>query len=235
MNWSGIALGFSIVLCACSPNVEEGEASGPMDKPSAAIPDLAGGQSGTESRAGYDCVLDEARVEGVPLDKKPSQIAVSPDQVFDLIEGTRAFSCSVPSARPQTTDQEAGTAADAGSSVDGGSFADVTVAVEIQRGSEARLLTGKLYSDTFQDDAPVDCYVLELDATVTLRSNGESVSRAVPLRVDHLGATQEIQGSWQLASLAESKGLKFTFRHDARELFVVSPNWTTWCPALPGS
>jgi hypothetical protein len=122
---------------------------------------VAGGQSGTASEGGYSCSLEDAMVESVPLDQLPYGIKCSPNQAFDALEGTTSYFCK---------------------------RSALSFTVSIERGSGARLLTGKTYSDTDSSAPPRACQELELDAQVVIQASDESLSFAGPalLRLDHL-------------------------------------------------
>jgi len=128
---------------------------------------VAGGQSGTTADGGYSCSLDEATAEKVPLDQLPYGIQCSPNQAFEALQGTSSYFC-----------QESG----------------LTFRVGIERGSSARLLTGKASSDTNSSAPPKACHVLELDAQVVIQASDDSLSFTGParLQLDHLCSSTSI-------------------------------------------
>jgi hypothetical protein len=128
---------------------------------------VAGGQSGTTSDGGYSCSVVDAAVENVPLDQLPYGIQCSPNQAFDALEGTTSYFCKESA---------------------------LTFSVSIERGSGARLLTGKTYSDTDPSAPPMACQELELDAQVVIQASDDSLSYAGPalLQLDHLCSTTSI-------------------------------------------
>lgn len=157
---------------------------------------VAGGQSGTDSEGSYSCVLDSPTVESLALDQAPAGVSCSPNAAFDRFEGTRVFQCKEH---------------------------NVTFTTSVTRGSSARRLTGKSYSDTGDSSPPTDCWVMSLDATVAVHSSDGRVDLERPstLTVDHVCDSAVIEPAVQVP---EGK-LRLELRED--ELFVVFPPTTT--------
>jgi uncharacterized membrane protein YgcG len=150
-------------------------------------------------------------VETIPLDQSPVGVACSPDLLFARLEGDHSFDCKEH---------------------------DVSFNVEVTRGSAARRLTGKLYSDTGGKGDPSPCYAMALDASVAILASDDSVSFQGPasLTVDHLCSTLEIAPKVQ-GSQGE---VAFEFYLD--DLFVIFPDHSTEhclnpvnAPSIPGS
>jgi len=157
---------------------------------------VAGGQSGTDSEGSYSCVLDSPMVESIALDQAPAGVTCSPNSVFERFEGTQTFLCKEH---------------------------DVSFTMSVTRGSSARRLTGKLYSDTGDSSPPTDCWAMSLDATVAIRSSDGRVDfeRPSTLTVDHVCDSAVIEPALQVP---EGK-LRIELRDT--ELFVVFPATTT--------
>jgi hypothetical protein len=157
---------------------------------------VAGGQSGTDSQGAYTCVLDSPIVESIPLDQVPLGSVCSPNAEFEKLEGSQVFQCK---------EQE------------------VAFTVNVTRGSSARRLTGKLYSDTDRAAPPTDCNAMSLDASLEIRASDSSVdfAGAATLTVDHLCSSATI------AEKVQGAEGEFRFELNQENLFVVFPTLQT--------
>lgn len=155
---------------------------------------VAGGQSGTDSSGAYSCQLDDALETSIPLDEVA--LSCSPAQSLDAIEGTRRFLCE---------------------------DSDTSFTIEVERGTSAALLTGKLFSDTDPDAPPTDCQALRVAATTTIVADDGSLSfSSSHVTVDHLCESFSFDGKAGRRSGCEDEELTFELLDDATRLFVVS-------------
>jgi hypothetical protein len=137
-------------------------------------------------------VLDNPIVESIPLEQVPLGSMCSPNAEFEKIEGSHVFSCKEH---------------------------EVAFTVNVTRGSGARSLTGKLYSDTDPTAPPTDCNAMSLDASIEIRGSDSSVDFAgeTTLTVDHLCSSAKI------AEKVQGTEGEFRFEFYQENLFVVFP------------
>ena len=170
---------------------------------------VAGGQSGTDSFGAYSCELDDAVATSIPLDEVV--LSCSAAQSLDAIEVTRLFLCE---------------------------DSDMSFTIDVERGTSAELLTGKLYSDTDPDAPPTDCQALRVAATTTIVADDGSVSfTSSQVTVDHLCASFSFDGKALRQLGCANEELTFQLLDDATRLFVVSRDAngsrTESCALLP--
>jgi hypothetical protein len=156
--------------------------------------ELAGGQSGSDSSGGYSCELEDAVETSLALDEVIG-LSCSAQHMLDVIEGSRSYECKV---------------------------FGMTLSVTVERGTSARLVTGKRYSDTDTSSPPTDCVALHVDAATSIAASDGSLSlSSSQVTVDHLCSSASIDGVAERTSEGTVRALTFALLDSATRLFVI--------------